>query len=569
MYFDALTLACVADELRRTVLGGRVQKVLLPDSLSVGLEIYAQQQRHQLIASAHAEVGRIHLSTEKPRRGVDKELSLVVLLRKYVRGARVSQIQQPPYERILRLQFEHPEWGLSELVVEVMGRHSNIILVDGGGRVLDAVKRIGSQISSVRPILPAQPYQPPPAQEKLAPADLTEYRLREILEADPGAPIWKALVQGLRGISPLLAREIAFRAMGHPRAPASAVDRVSPLLQAIEELLAPLETGMWQPTIVLEEGRAVVYAPYPLTHRAEPLPVPSISEAIERFVTDQASADPYLAAKRPIREVLHAARARLQRRQAALKEQLDQAAEADTMRLWGEWILAYAHTVRPGDTELLADTGEGESLRIPLDPAKTASDNAQTYFGRYRKAQKAVEGGPARLREVTLQLDDLDQLETDLELAASRPDIDSVRAACMEAGYLRSRKRKESRTVASQPLSLTSPDGLTVLVGRNSRQNDEVTFRRADSDDWWFHARGVPGAHVIVRSGAQELPPATLRYAAGLAARFSKHHREPDVAVDYTRRRYVRRIPGAAAGLVTYSNERVIRVSPHDPDPVG
>jgi predicted ribosome quality control (RQC) complex YloA/Tae2 family protein len=204
-------------------------------------------------------------------------------------------------------------------------------------------------------------------------------------------------------------------------------------------------------------------------------------------------------------------------------------------------------------------------LIIPLDPDKSPAENAQAYFTRYRKAQRAAEGGPARLEVVTLALQDLDQLETDLDLADSRPAIDEVRAALIEAGHVRSKRKKTPKPARSQPLSLTSPDGFALLVGRNSRQNDEVTFRRAQGADWWFHARGVPGAHVIVRAQGKELPPATIRQAAELAAHFSRLRNEAKVAVDYTRRRYVRRIPRAAPGLVTYTHVQTIHVAPRGP----
>jgi predicted ribosome quality control (RQC) complex YloA/Tae2 family protein len=567
MYFDALTMACVADELRATVLGGRVQQVLLPDPLSVGLEIYAQRQRQYLLSSAHADLGRLLLASEKLRRGVEKETGLLLLLRKYIRGAVLSAIDQPPFERILRLEFDHPEWGISYLVVEVMGRHSNTMLVDAGDRVLDAIKRVPPHLSPARPILPSRAYTPPPPQDKLAPSDLTEYRLRQILAAaDDKEPLWRLLVQRLRGMSPLLAREIAFRALGHPRSSVARTERLTPLLETVQALLAPLQTGQWQPCVVLEEEQPVAYAPYALTHLGDPQPTPSMSQAIEVYTAAAASGDPYAAAKRPVREAMARARSRLEHRREALERSLQEANEADHWRQWGEWILAYAHTIIPGQTELKADTGSGELLHISLDPDRSAVENAQAYFARYRKAQRAAEDVPARLAETILALRDLDQLETDLELAASRPEIDQVKATLVEEGYVRARRRRPARKAHSQPLSLTSPDGLTVLVGRNSRQNDEVTFRHANADDWWFHARGGPGAHVIVRAAGQELPPATIQRAAELAAHFSRLRAEADVLVVYTQRRHVRRIRGAAPGLVTYSQEQTVRVAPRGPE---
>jgi predicted ribosome quality control (RQC) complex YloA/Tae2 family protein len=567
MVFDALCMACIADELRQQILGGRVQQVLIPDKLSVGLEIYAQHRRHYLMASAHAEWGRVLLASEKLRRGEGKPTGLLFLLRKYARGAHLSAIEQPPFERILRLEFDHPEWGCSELILEVMGRHSNIILVDASGRVLDSVKRVSQQLSRKRPILPGRAYTPPPPQPKLPPAELTEHRLREILSGqEPGTQVWQALVGGLRGISPLLAREICFRALGQPRSKMNQVERLTPLLDAIGELLAPLEEGQWLPTIVREGDRPAVYAPYPVTHRGEPQPMESMSQAIEVCVAAVTGLDPYAAAKRPLREGIAAARARIERRRKAVQSSMAQATHAQQWREWGDWILTYAHAIEPRQKELVIEPGDSEVLIIPLDPAKSAVENAQVYFSRYRKAQRAAQDGPARLEEVTLALQDLEQIETDLDLASSRPEIEEVRAMLVEAGYLRRKQGKPVKGPSSRPLSLTSPDGLIILVGRNSRQNDEVTFQRARGDDWWFHARGVPGAHVIVRAQGQPLSPDTIRCAAELAAYFSRSRGEPNVAVDYTRRRRVRRIRGAAPGLVSYAGEQTVRVTPRGPD---
>lgn len=583
MYLDALTMACVADELRDTLVGGRVQEVLIPDDLSLGFEVYAGQHRHYLLASAHPVLGRVLLSSQKLRRGVEKESSLLLLLRKLVRGGIFSSIEQPPFERILRLGLEHVAWGHHTLIVEIMGRHSNVILVgpgeracpEPGERVIDAVKRVDSRMSPARPVLPGQPYKPPPAQEKLPPSQLTELRLQQmLLAAPPRQPLWQVLVSGLLGVSPLLAREVAYRAQGQPRISVDQVTHLAPLLESLGDLLSPLvggplaslRAGPWQPTLVMESGQPVAYAPYRITHLGEVVSMPSISQAIERYTAAAATADPYASAKRRVQEAIAAERVRLEHRRDALEGPLKGAEAAEGWRQWGEWILAYAHTLMPRQTELVAETGAGQPQHIPLDPNLSPVQNAQAYFARYRKAKRAALGNPQRLKKLGLALQDLAQLESDLSLAASRPEIEVVRASLVQAGHVRSGASRQRVASPGGPLSLTSPEGLVILVGRNSRQNDEVTFRRAGGDDWWFHAHGVPGAHVVVAAGSKALPPATIQRAAELAAFFSPLRSEPVAAVDFTRRRYVRRIPGAAPGLVTFSQEQTIQVRPCGPD---
>jgi predicted ribosome quality control (RQC) complex YloA/Tae2 family protein len=561
VYYDALTTAAVADELRTTLVGGRVQEVIHVDDLTLGLEIYAQHRRQYLIASAHARESRVHLTEIKVRRGVDAPVPLLLLLRKHVRGGRIADVRQPPFERILHLDVSGPEASVT-LTIEAMGRHSNIILVDADGEVLDSIKRISARLSRVRPMLPGTQYTPPPAQKKLDPADVTERALYEMIDSSrAGQPVWRALVSGIRGMSPLLAREIVYRAAGTIDQCCGDATQMTPLLDAYHMLVEHAWDHRWEPCVVLEEGGVAAYAPYPLTHYASWAPVATISRAIDRYEQAVQSADAYGPARRRAQALLEEARERVRGRLEALKGQLISQGELDRLRLSGEMILSYAHAIRRGQSELEAQADlEGPPMRITLDPERTAVENAQAYFERYEKAKAAGAEIPALLQKARFELAYLDQLETDLELASNRPEIDEVRSALIEAGYAPRKRRAQIQR--GQPLRLTSPDGLPILVGRSARQNHEVTFRQAVPDDLWLHAVDVPGAHVIVESGGQEVPRATLQRAAGLAAYYSAARGEGRVLVAYTARRYVRQIRGAGPGMVTYRNERTIAVPP-------
>jgi predicted ribosome quality control (RQC) complex YloA/Tae2 family protein len=562
MYFDALTMAAVADELRAQILGGRVQKVLLPDDLSIGLEVYAHGERRYLLGSAHPEHARLHLAEEKLRRGVEKPTPFLLLLRKYVRGGRIASIEQPHFERVLHIGVQHPE-GNTTLIVEVMGRYSNIILVAEEGLILDSVKRVGPEMSRYRSILPQRLYVPPPPQSKLDPTDVTELRLRDILsDASPESPLWRALVEGIGGVSPLMAREVVYRAMGDAGAAISQVAKISPLLDAFQEMLMTVWEHRWQPSIVKRDERMVAFAPYPLTQYDDWEGVESISQAVEAYYGQMVGEDAYAAAKRGAREAIFRAKERVRRRQEALERSRVSQAQVEELRRQGEMILAYAHRIEPGQRELAAPIASDEPpLLIELDPHLSPVENAQRYFERYKKAKSAAEGIPALLQRAELELRYLDQLEADLDLAANRPEIQEVEASLIEAGYIK-KKRRRRKMKRSQPLEVESQDGLLILVGKNSRQNEEVTFRRAAPNDLWLHVRGAPGAHVIVKTGGREVPEATLRQAARLAAYYSQVRGSVRVAVDYTERRYVRPIKGAGPGLVTYTQEKTIRVVP-------
>ncbi len=568
MYFDALTLAAVADELQSTLQGGRVQKTLLLDKLSVGLEIHAQGQRCHLLVCAHPQHARVHLTDQKLRRGPDVKPPLLLLLHKYVRGGRVLRAWQPPLERILHLEVSHP-LGNTALIVEAMGRHANVILMNEAGEVMDAVKRIGPQMSR-RTVLPGQPYTPPPPRPGLDPTDLTELRLRTLFaqaaEADDTTSAWRALVRGVQGVSPLLAREAVFRASGDTQAPAARMVRLSPLLDAFHDLLGHLWEHHWQPCLAYEEGEIVAFAPYPLRQHADCRPVAGISAAITTYFESLLGADAYAAARQRATKAIQEARKRVQRKRDALERSLATVDGADELRLKGEMTLAYAHAIQPGQTELLAPVGLNDPpLRITLDPQRTAVENAQRYFRQYEKAKGAALEVPARLAQTDLELRYLDQLATDLSLATNRPEIAEVQEALAQAGYAQpDQKRKAGRMPRSEPLGLESSDGFRILVGRNSRQSERVTFKHAAPDDLWLHARGIPGGHVVVKSGGQPVPERTLHQAAALAAFYSRDRHEDLVAVDCVARRRVRRATGKRPGLVTYRGERTIRVKPSE-----
>ncbi len=560
MYFDALTTSAIATELRAELLDGRVQQIVLPNRLSVALEIYAHRQRRYLFASVDPQAARVHLLTTKPRRGADVVTPLLLLLRKYVRGARLVGVHQPPAERILHLACDGPH-GPVTLVIEAIGRQSNLVLVGEDGTVLDALKRVGPAINRYRVVLPSHPYVPPPAQDKMLPTEVSEYRLRQLLIGwPPDEPLRRALVGGIAGISPLAAREIAFRAQGDTDAQVEVVQRISPLLEACRDLT--LEPP--QPCIACsEEGEVVAFAAYPLTHMEAWEPVQSMSVAVAAYF----GAEPggYQAAKAHLFKVIEAGRERLTRRRERLTEERASAGDPDVVKQMGEAILAYAYQIEPGQSELVAEWVAGETpLRVILDPSLSPAENAAVYFRRYRKAQRGAAEIPAKLAQVEAEQEYLDQLAQDLSMAENRPEIDAVGTALAQAGYLK-RKRRPPAAPRARPLRFTSPDGLPVWVGKNALQNEEVTFRRALPDDLWLHARGIPGAHVLIHAEGRPVPEQTIEWAAGLAAYYSRGREDTQIEVDLVQRGNVRRLKGGRPGQVVYRHERTLHVAPQAP----
>lgn len=564
MYFDTLTVSAVADGLRERIVGGRVQHIVLPDELSIALEIYAHRRRHYLLASADAQFARVHLTDEKPRRGMETETPLLLLLRKYVRGSHLMGIIQPPWERILHFEFEHPE-GQTTLTVETMGRHSNIMLLDAHETVLDAVKRVTPDMSRVRPILPQMDYEPPPPQNKLTPDQLTELRVRDILDAaDPDDQLWRVLLRGIMGLSPLSAREVAFRVAGQPRGPVSAVERITPVLDALDALVGPINTGQWHPTLVQDNDEIVAFAPYPLTQYEEYGPANSINTVVDAYYAQEIGRDAYAEARSNVQTLIDNARDKLEHQLQSLQRATVSEGEVERLRQSGELILGYQWQIEPGQTVLEVPYDiDGEPLEIKVDPGKTPVENAQAYFERYEKAKRAAQRVPKRIAKTKLEHAYLDQLETDLTLAESRPDIDAVHEALVDAGFV-PEKRRRKPSGRSEPIH-AEIEGFTVWIGRNARQNDLVTFKRGAANDLWLHARGIPGAHVIIKRAGRDISERVVKRAAQLAAYHSSARDDAHVSVDVTQVRNVRRIKGGSRGQVLYTDERTLHIEPQKP----
>lgn len=605
--FDVLTIAALADELAETVLDGRIQRLGQLDARSIGVEIYAGGRRRYLIASAETDQPRLSLSDTEPSFDTQLVTPLLLLLRKYVRGGFLVGVEQPPLERVLRLSIakrlpphngpltgrpnekgsvaedeeasdeEVDEDGLvdgvfTHLYVEIMGRHSNIILVDDGGRIMESVKRVTPAMSRVRPIQPRLLYTGPPPRERPDPRKLTASETTAIFASEPpDAQLATVLTRRLRAISPQMAREIAFRVAGDVTVH---LDRLGPdewsaVARETRKVFEPLLTSAWSPRVYRdEEGTAVAFAAIPMRHlaasRTEEI-VPTISRAAE-LAAGGGETTPARHAQRRERllQAIRSVRERTEIRLAALRTEATKAKEAGKLREWGELIYAHLWNISPGQRELVAD-----GVTVPLDPALSAKENAQAYFERYRKAQSAGAHLPELVEKTEQEIAYLDQLGTFVAQAERFEDLEALAVewdSLLRASGRAGGDRKPVRRSAPprRPRPIYDDAGNAIYVGRSGSENDAVTFDIAGPNDTWLHARGVPGSHVIVRwrdpAGTED--EVTLRRAAALAAYYSAARSSGTVEVDATRRRYVRKIKGTGPGMVTYRNERTLAVRP-------
>jgi len=572
--FDSLAVAAIRDELQ-DIVGGRVQRVVQTDPLSLGFELYAGGQRRWLICTADPRRAGAWVVDDKLGQSPAPPSPILLLCRKYLRGARLVAVAQPPFERVLRLALQADDDAVSRslvLIVEAMGRLGNVILVDEQGLIMEALKRVPASINRVRQILPRRPYVAPPEQAKASPleADAAFWAPRLI---DPKTPATGVVTAALRGLSPLAARELVYRAAGRVDAPAAAVDPAG-LAAELERMLAPLgEAGqtdqapagagpaIWRPSVGLEGERVVAFAPYELTHLARWEAMPSLSAAAERAFGEAAAPTSTDQRQTQLAAEIGAARAREARRLESLERELAGAGEAGRLRAAGELLLAYAAQIDPAQSSV-----ELDGQTIALDPDRSPVENAQSYFERYTRLRDAGRQLPAMIATARGRVAQLDEALVHLDLAGTPDEVADLRAELAEAGFLGAGRpagaaAKGKTPARAGPLRLRIGDH-TLYLGRTSRQNDQATFDLARPDDLWLHARGVAGAHVILKTDPGKPSEATIRQAAALAAHHSQARASGSVAVDVTERRHVRKIKGSPPGAVTYSGERTIQVTP-------
>ncbi len=566
MYLDAFTLSALVDEFMDVLVGSRIQDVLDVDDTGIGFEVYGDRKRRYLYLSADTQTPRILLLDEKLRRGLVKPTQLGLLFRRYAEGGLIEHVSQPLWERILQFDVTGPE-GAINIIVEPMERRSNLLLLQKG-TILDCMRRVGPDENRYRLSLPAHEYKLPPPQ--VGKVDPTHVILEEI-EAffaqndDPKRKAQQVLASRLLGVSPLLAKEIVFRASGDANQKASDADPER-IYEALQALIEPLSKHQWQPGIVENENGVSAYSVYPMESMSAWRPTDSLIEALTAYYGAPVGEEAYRAAKVPVHEAIIEAQTKLGARLASLERSMTDEQERDVLRQSGELILAYQYALEAGQTELKAQYDvDKPDLVIKIDPKLSPLDNAQAYFARYDKAKKALDDVPRLITETRNELDYLAQLATDLEFASSWPEIDEVRQILQAGGHWRGAAAKKiAGSGQSAPLKVVTKDGFVIWIGRNSRQNEAVTFGKGGGQDLWLHARGVPGAHVVVKFDGRTIPQQVIDYAASLAAYYSGRRSDGKVEVDVTRCLYVKKIKGAAQGMVTYKNEETMSVTPHD-----
>ncbi|MDR5694962.1 MAG: NFACT RNA binding domain-containing protein [Armatimonadota bacterium] len=554
--FDSVVLSAVLRELV-PLAGGRVVRITQTGKMEVTLHIRTRGTANALLLSVDPETARLHLvSMKTPTFPLSP---FAQLLRRHLEGARFLHAEQPPFERIALLHFETLQ-GPMELVAEFMGRHSNLILVHKG-TILGAMKTVPAEVSRPRQIYPGIPYLPPPPSRTPTPEEICEEELLNGLKRS-GKPLWKALPGVVRGIGPSLAKELMVRCGLDPNTSASTLQEGQCILGKLREVADLVTHGAYSPRLYLAEEIPVAFTPFPFASLSHLNAIPAtMSASVEAVYNAFLAQRQFTEERKSLRSSIEQHLRRLSRAASDLQKTLEEAQESDRLRTFGELLLAYSSQIPPGASEaVVPGYSEGEEVRIPLDPRLCAVENAQAYFKRYSKLRAARQVAEGRLKEVQAETAYLDSLLVYLDQATTLDDLAEIRKELEEEGYLR--KSPPPHRTSGKLRAYSTGEGFTILVGRSNRENDHLTFHIARPSDLWFHARDVPGSHVILQTGGRTPSSEAIEVAAQVAAYFSKARGSGHVLVDYTERRYVRRPSRRQPGMVLYNRERSIWVTP-------
>ena len=564
MPLDALCLTAVAGEVRAAVQGGKIDKIYQPTRDEVVLYIRGPAGNVRLLLSANPGHPRAHL-TERNRENPEQPPMFCMLLRKHLQGARVLELNQPPLERILDFRLETlDELGdrvERRLVLEAMGRSANLLLLDGEGRIVDCTRRVDGDLArGQRQLLPGLFYRQPPAVDKLNPFTLSPEELRLVLSNPLGKAWDKLLLDSFTGLSPLVARELAFRAG----------DDSEKLAAELEKLGIAVEENYFTPYLLVREGKPVDFTFLPVLQygpETESIPRESFSALLDDFFSDRESAERVRQRGQDLVKSVTSARDRTARKLGNQARELEATKNRERLRELGDILTSNLHLMEKGmSTFRTMDfyDPEGGEVDIPLDPLLTPQQNAAKYYKEYNKAKTAEEMLTIQIEKGEKELEYLNSVLENIALAEGEKDLQEIRQELTETGYLRRPKTaaKRAKKVSGKPMEFRSSSGLRISVGKNNSQNDLLTTKLAYKSDIWLHTQKIHGSHVILWLEGGEADARSLTEAAQLAAYFSQARDGSKVPVDYTPVKYVKKPAGARPGMVVYTTYQTAVVEP-------
>lgn len=562
MSFDGMVTNAVAIEINGLLTGGKIEKIYQPEQDELIFHIHGNREHYKLYLSSNSGHARMHLITTSGS-NPQHPMAFCMLLRKHLQGGRITSILQRDTERIIELSIDTiNELGFSvnkKLIVEIMGKHSNIILIDAvSGKIIDSIKRISIDVNRYRQLLPGQIYVYPPTQGKIPYHHLSLPAFMDAMANTQGDPS-RGLVSSIQGISPILAEEIAKEA---------ADDHLEGVYHAFFAMVEKIQTGSFIPRVYVDEKEVPVdFHLFPLSSlqgQYRELTFEGISSAAEYFYSHKNSSNRIRQKSADLERAVANSLDKLYLKKQRLCEDIQRAEQSKEDKLYGELLTASLHTVTQGakSAELL-NYYDQTTITVPLDPRLSPVQNAQKYYKKYAKAKTATIEKNIQLKETDQDISYLESVLAYVEQASSVEEIEDLRQELVEIGYLKKRKNqyKPAKTKAS-PITYQTSDGFQVLVGRNNKENDLLTFKRASAKDLWFHAKDIPGSHVILMTEGKSITETSILEAAGFAAYHSKGKTSENVPVDYTQVRHVKKPSGAKPGMVIFTNNKTVYVNP-------
>lgn len=558
MAFDGITIACMACELQEHLVGGRITKIAQPEADELLLTIKTQEGSRRLLLSASASLPLIYLTGgNKPSPMTAPNFCM--LLRKHLSGGRILSVTQPSLERILRFEIEHlDEMGdlcRKYLIMEIMGKHSNIIFCTEDGVIIDSIKHVSAQMSSVREVLPGRSYFVPDTMEKQDPLSVDFEIFSQVLIEKP-MPLSKAIYTSFTGVSPVTAEAVCSIAQVDSGLPASAFseDILRHVYNQFDIYFAGVREQQFSPSIYYEGKEPKEFSSLPLPQKGwEQVEFDSISQVLETYYALKNTITRIRQKSTDLRHILQTALERNRKKYDLQMRQLKDTENRDKFKVYGELINTYGYNLEEGAKKLEAlNYYNNEMVSIPLDPTKTAQENSQRYFEKYNKLKRTFEALSHLIQETQEEITYLESVRTSLDIAMSEDDLAEIKEELISSGLMRRKFTKKKVKIKNTPLHYVSSDGYHMYVGKNNFQNDQLTFNFAVGNDWWFHVKQAPGSHVIVKTNGEELPDRTFEEAGRLAAYYSSMRGVEKVEIDYVEKKHVKKPKGGKPGFVVY-----------------
>lgn len=563
MAFDGIVISNLTYELNTNLVGGRISKISMPEDNELIFTIKNNAKTYRLLVSASASLPLVYLTdVNKPAPKVAP--AFLMLLRKYIGTAKINDIFQMGLERILCFELEHlnelGDLSHKRMYIEIMGKHSNIIFTDENNKIIDSIKRISANMSSLREVLPGREYFLP---EELKKKDLLSTGLEEFIEIlkSKEYPLSKSIYINFAGISPLIAEEIILRASLLSQAPSTSLSELeyTHLFHTIQNLLEDINAHNFTPNIIYKGEEAIEFSSINLysyegkEYKRESFD--SVSKMLYDFYSSREAFVLNRQKSSDLRRIVNTALERASKKYDLQEKQLQDADKKDIYRVYGDLLNTYGYSLKGGGSSFTTENfyDDNKEITIPLDKNKSAKENAKKYYDKYAKLSRTTKALSEEILKTKNDIEHLQSIQTALEVSSDDESLSQIRQELVDFGYIKKHSSAKKQKIASHPYHYISSDGYDIYVGKNNYQNEELTFKVATGNDWWFHAKGIPGSHVILKSNnEEELPDRAYEEAAALAAFYSKAKDADKVEVDYIQKKNIKKVAGAAPGFVIY-----------------